>query len=55
MLKVHTASFKNVNANFFAEKWQKSQKNVITTSTPDDFVKSYTILVFAKIKAELFL
>jgi hypothetical protein len=22
------------NANFFAENWQKSQKNVIITSTP---------------------
>jgi hypothetical protein len=25
------------NANFFAEKWQKSQKIVIITSTPDEF------------------
>jgi hypothetical protein len=25
------------NANFFAENWQKSQKNVIITSTPDGF------------------
>jgi phosphoserine phosphatase len=27
------------NANFFAEKWQKSQKIVIITSAPDEFVE----------------
>jgi hypothetical protein len=27
------------NANFFAENWQKSQKIVIITLTPDEFVK----------------
>jgi hypothetical protein len=28
------------NANFFTENWQKSQKIVIITSTPDGFVKN---------------
>jgi hypothetical protein len=28
------------NANFFAENWEKSQKIVIITSTPDEFVKN---------------
>jgi hypothetical protein len=27
------------NANFFAENWEKSQKNVIITSTPDPIPK----------------
>jgi hypothetical protein len=27
------------NANFFAKNWEKSQKIVIITSTPDEFVK----------------
>jgi hypothetical protein len=27
------------NTNFFAENWQKSQKIVIITSTPDEFVE----------------
>jgi hypothetical protein len=27
------------NANFFAKNWQKSQKIVIITSTPDELVK----------------
>jgi hypothetical protein len=30
------------NANFFAENWQKSQKIVIITSAPDEFVKKLT-------------
>jgi hypothetical protein len=32
----HTIGFSE-NANFFAENWQKSQKIVIITSTPDEF------------------
>jgi hypothetical protein len=34
----HNIGFEK-NANFFAENWQKSQKSVIVTSTPDEFVK----------------
>jgi hypothetical protein len=30
------------NANFFAENWQKSQKIVIITSTPEDAISTVT-------------
>jgi hypothetical protein len=33
------------NVNFFTENWEKSQKIVIKTSTPDEFVKKVAINV----------
>jgi hypothetical protein len=36
---IRTLDFEK-NANFFAENWQKSQKFVTITSTPDEFVKN---------------
>jgi hypothetical protein len=33
------------NANFFAENWQKSQKIVIITSTPDWAILAYWVIV----------